>query len=68
MDTLFPMKISEKGIRNQKIFEKTYLPEKTCPVCNLPFKWRKKWARDWVNVIYCSKKCGKIGRSKLNIS
>jgi hypothetical protein len=33
------------------------LPEKTCPVCDRPFAWRKKWARDWDNVIYCSDKC-----------
>jgi len=48
--------------------KKTFLPEKTCPVCKFPFKWRKKWKRDWENVIYCSKKCSKIGRGKLNIS
>jgi len=23
----------------------------------LPFEWRKKWARDWENVKYCSEKC-----------
>jgi hypothetical protein len=33
------------------------LPEKTCPACNRPFAWRKKWARDWDNVVYCSDKC-----------
>jgi len=43
--------------------KKTYLPEKTCPVCKFPFKWRKKWRKDWDNVIYCSKKCSKIGRN-----
>ncbi|MDA9706723.1 DUF2256 domain-containing protein [Bacteroidota bacterium] len=48
--------------------KKTYLPEKTCPVCKFPFKWRKKWKRDWDNVIYCSKKCSKIGRSQHHIS
>ncbi|MDX1783971.1 MAG: DUF2256 domain-containing protein, partial [Aequorivita vladivostokensis] len=21
--------------------------------------WRKKWERDWENVVYCSKKCQK---------
>ena len=30
---------------------------KTCKVCNKPFSWRKKWERDWENVIYCSEKC-----------
>lgn len=33
-----------------------YAP-KTCERCGLPFEWRKKWARDWANVRYCSQKC-----------
>ncbi|MEM6536258.1 MAG: DUF2256 domain-containing protein [Pseudomonadota bacterium] len=33
------------------------LPEKICPVCQRPFTWRKKWARDWDTVKYCSEKC-----------
>ena len=32
-------------------------PEKICPVCRRPFQWRKKWARDWENVVYCSDAC-----------
>lgn len=36
---------------------KTDLPTKTCAVCGRPFTWRKKWARDWENVKYCSKRC-----------
>ncbi|MGF1527687.1 MAG: DUF2256 domain-containing protein [Candidatus Competibacterales bacterium] len=32
-------------------------PDKVCPVCGRPFAWRKKWARDWDEVIYCSKAC-----------
>ena len=39
--------------------KKSNLPEKTCPVCKLPFSWRKKWEKNWENVIYCSKKCKK---------
>lgn len=30
---------------------------KTCVRCGLPFEWRKKWARDWDSVKYCSDKC-----------
>ncbi|MEM8784275.1 MAG: DUF2256 domain-containing protein, partial [Pseudomonadota bacterium] len=30
-----------------------------CPVCDRPFTWRKKWARDWETVLYCSKRCAK---------
>jgi hypothetical protein len=32
-------------------------PPKVCVTCGLPFEWRKKWARDWENVKYCSEKC-----------
>jgi hypothetical protein len=37
--------------------KKPHLPEKTCPVCQRPFAWRKKWAKDWENVRYCSERC-----------
>ena len=37
--------------------DKGNLPEKTCPACNRPFAWRKKWARDWDRVVYCSRAC-----------
>ncbi|WP_447910251.1 DUF2256 domain-containing protein [Brevundimonas bullata] len=37
--------------------QKRDLPSKTCPVCARPFSWRKKWQRDWPNVIYCSAGC-----------
>lgn len=32
-------------------------PEKTCPVCQRAFTWRKKWQRDWDMVKYCSERC-----------
>ncbi|HRN98873.1 MAG TPA: DUF2256 domain-containing protein, partial [Flavobacterium sp.] len=32
-------------------------PTKKCPVCERPFSWRKKWARHWHEVKYCSKAC-----------
>jgi len=37
--------------------KKEHLPSKICPVCTLPFSWRKKWENNWENVKYCSKKC-----------
>lgn len=40
-----------------KMRKKSELPTKTCPVCNRPFAWRKKWERDWDTVIYCSDAC-----------
>jgi len=30
---------------------------KICPVCGLPFSWRKKWERNWESVVYCSDRC-----------
>jgi len=36
---------------------KNGFPPKICQRCNLPFEWRKKWARDWESVKYCSEKC-----------
>jgi len=40
-----------RGVKKQN------LPEKICVVCGRPFAWRKKWADDWENVKYCSKRC-----------
>ena len=39
--------------------------EKICRTCNKVFTWRKKWERDWSNVLYCSEKCRK---NKLKIA
>ncbi len=54
-----PMKHSATSMNGVK---KQNLPEKTCLQCQRPFAWRKKWARDWENVRYCSDACrrGKI--------
>ncbi|MDJ0860034.1 MAG: DUF2256 domain-containing protein [Dinoroseobacter sp.] len=41
---------------------KTDLPSKTCAQCGLPFTWRKKWARDWDAVKYCSERCRRSAR------
>ncbi len=40
-----------------KMRKKADLPSKPCAVCGLPFVWRKKWARDWDQVKYCSERC-----------
>jgi hypothetical protein len=32
---------------------------KVCVACGKPFEWRRKWARDWGNVKYCSDRCRK---------
>jgi hypothetical protein len=40
-----------------KVVAKSNLPDKPCKACGRPFSWRKKWARDWDQVLYCSDKC-----------
>ncbi|WP_200223921.1 DUF2256 domain-containing protein [Rhodoferax fermentans] len=44
-----------------KMRKKSDLPSKLCPVCGLPFAWRKKWARNWDQVVYCSERCRRSG-------
>jgi hypothetical protein len=39
--------------------KKENLPAKTCPACQRPFLWRKKWARCWDEVRFCSDACRK---------
>ncbi|SDR89116.1 DUF2256 domain-containing protein [Winogradskyella sediminis] len=45
-----------------KGIKKKNLSQKTCVSCNRPFTWRKKWARDWEHVKYCSDSCRKHNR------
>ncbi|MDC1275394.1 DUF2256 domain-containing protein [Ascidiaceihabitans sp.] len=37
--------------------KKSELPIKTCVTCERPFTWRKKWAKVWDEVRYCSERC-----------
>lgn len=46
---------------------KAHLPEKSCAACARPFTWRKKWARDWEAVKFCSDKCRALGQ-RMNAS
>jgi len=45
-----------------KMRKKSQLPSKMCAHCLLPFTWRKKWARDWEHVKYCSERCRRAAR------
>jgi hypothetical protein len=36
-------------------------PSKTCKACGRRVEWRKKWARDWDQVRYCSTACRRRG-------
>ena len=40
-----------------KTVKKSDLPSKTCQTCGLTFTWRKKWAKNWAEVRYCSERC-----------
>lgn len=46
-----------------KMRQKADLPTKICIRCTRPFAWRKKWARDWDNVKYCSDRCRSGGQA-----
>ena len=37
--------------------KKADLPQKICQHCGRPFTWRKKWEKDWEQVLYCSDRC-----------
>ncbi|WLD58173.1 DUF2256 domain-containing protein [Salinispirillum sp. LH 10-3-1] len=51
-------------IRRSPVRKKADLPTKECPVCLRPFTWRKKWAKDWINVRYCSERCRRTKAQK----
>ena len=36
---------------------KQSLPSKPCAVCGRSMSWRKRWARCWDEVKYCSEAC-----------
>jgi hypothetical protein len=40
---------------------KQSLPSKDCIACGRPMTWRKRWARTWDQVKYCSDACRRLG-------
>lgn len=40
-----------------RIRNKADLPQRICQACGRPFTWRKKWARTWDQIRYCSERC-----------
>ncbi|MCU0951074.1 MAG: DUF2256 domain-containing protein [Burkholderiaceae bacterium] len=36
---------------------KAALPTKPCAACGRPMSWRKRWAKTWDSVRYCSDRC-----------
>lgn len=56
-------RIHRRGLIMPRQIRKSDLPQKTCATCGLPFTWRKKWAKVWDEVRYCSDRCrGARGR------
>jgi len=45
---------------------KQYLPSKPCAACGRPMTWRKRLARTWDEVKYCSEACRKTRRIRQN--
>lgn len=45
-----------------KMRKKSELPSKICAACGRPFTWRKKWERDWEQVLFCSDACRRKGQ------
>ncbi|WP_071833855.1 DUF2256 domain-containing protein [Pararhizobium antarcticum] len=40
-----------------KMIRKGDLPTKICTGCGLSFAWRRKWAKTWTDVKFCSERC-----------
>lgn len=38
---------------------KQSLPSKPCKTCGRDMTWRKSWAKNWDQVLYCSDACRK---------
>jgi hypothetical protein len=36
---------------------KAALPSKPCTGCGLAMSWRRRWAKNWADVKYCSDAC-----------
>lgn len=47
------MTLRNSGFRGNK----TSLPSKPCAACGLAMSWRRRWAKNWTEVKYCSDAC-----------
>lgn len=43
------------------------VPSKACRSCGRSISWRKKWERDWEQVLYCSRACRTRGLSGADV-
>ncbi|MAA74223.1 MAG: hypothetical protein CMN28_05905 [Salinisphaeraceae bacterium] len=42
------------------------LPEKACSRCGRRMTWRRKWAKNWASVKFCSQDCRRQGVTELD--
>jgi hypothetical protein len=47
------MNLPRVGFRGNK----AGLPSKPCTACGLAMSWRRRWAKNWADVKYCSEAC-----------
>ncbi|MCB1607198.1 MAG: DUF2256 domain-containing protein [Xanthomonadales bacterium] len=47
-----------------RMIRKADLPQKPCTHCGRPMVWRRKWARSWEAVKYCSERCRRERRAR----
>ncbi len=49
------------AVTTPKMFKgnKQSLPSKPCKACGREMTWRKAWAKNWEQVLYCSDACRK---------
>ncbi|MFG6441399.1 DUF2256 domain-containing protein [Roseateles sp. LKC17W] len=43
---------------------KAALPSKPCVACGLSMTWRRRWAKTWSEVKYCSDACRRRGDAR----
>jgi len=43
---------------------KMALPSKPCVACGRAMSWRKRWARNWAEVKYCSEACRRVAANR----
>ena len=43
---------------------KQSLPSKPCVACGRAMSWRKRWAKNWDEVKFCSDACRKSGAAR----
>jgi len=61
VDVLLSVPDKKKSSRVAQV--KNGFEPRVCVACEKPFEWRKKWARDWEKVKYCSERCRSQGVS-----